>query len=83
MGICVEGRAMILRTRTEQQNCFGGIFGGYFLCRRRYSRVSIVIFSKGERTNLSQTERNELKQILGSLANVYKKGVKHNVQSRK
>jgi hypothetical protein len=24
------GRAIILRTRTEQQNCFGGIFGGIF-----------------------------------------------------
>ncbi len=24
------GSAIILRTRTEQQNCFGGIFGGIF-----------------------------------------------------
>jgi hypothetical protein len=43
----------------------------------------LSIFSKGERANLSQSERNELKQILGSLADVYKKGVKHYVQSRK
>ena len=43
----------------------------------------LSIFSKGERANLSQAERNELKQILGSLADVYKKGVKHYVQSRK
>ena len=38
---------------------------------------------KGKRANLSQAERNELKQILGSLADVYKKGVKDYVQSRK
>jgi len=31
----------------------------------------------------SQAKRNELKQILGSLADVYKKGVKGYVQSRK
>jgi len=31
----------------------------------------------------SQAKRNELKQILGSLADVYKKGVKHYVQSGK
>ena len=43
----------------------------------------LYIFSKGERANLSQAERNELKQILGSLADVYKKGVKQYVQSRK
>ena len=45
--------------------------------------VSLLsIFSKGERANLSQAEKNELKQILGSLADVYKKGVKDYVQSR-
>ena len=27
---CIGGCAIILRTRTEQQNCFGGIFGGIF-----------------------------------------------------
>ena len=43
----------------------------------------LSIFSKCERANLSQAERNELKQILGSLADVYKKGVKEYVQSRK
>jgi len=43
----------------------------------------LSIFSKGEKANLSQAERNELKQILGSLAEVYRKGVKRHVKSRK
>ena len=43
----------------------------------------LSIFSKGEKTNLSQAERNELKQILGSLAEAYRKGLKQHVKSRK
>ena len=42
----------------------------------------LSIFSKGEKANLSQAERNELKQILTSIADTYKKGVKRYVQSR-
>ena len=42
----------------------------------------LSIFSKAERANLSQSERNELKLILGSIAEVYKKGVKNYVQRR-
>ena len=34
-------------------------------------------------TNLSQAERNELKQILGALAETYREGVKRNVKSKK
>jgi hypothetical protein len=43
----------------------------------------LSIFSKGEKTNLSQAERNELKQILGSVAEAYRKGVKRHVKSWK
>jgi hypothetical protein len=43
----------------------------------------LSIFSKGERANLSHAERNELKQVLGSLTEEYRKGVKRHVQSRK
>jgi len=43
----------------------------------------LSIFSKGEKANLSQAERNELKQILGSLAETYREGVKRHVKSRK
>ncbi len=64
-----------------------GKSGGYrvvtFYAGKDIPVFLLSIFSKGEKTNLSQAERNELKQILGSLADAYKKGVKHNVKSRK
>jgi hypothetical protein len=36
----------------------------------------LVLFSKGERANLTQAERNELRSILGGLADDYRVGVK-------
>ena len=47
------------------------------------NKALVFIFSKGEKANLSQAERNELKQILGALAETYREGVKRNVKSRK
>ena len=40
------------------------------------------VFSKGERANLTQTERNTLRVILADLAEVYRKGVSGHVQGR-
>ena len=64
-----------------------GKSGGYrvitFYAGKDIPVFLLSIFSKGEKANLSQAERNELKQVLGSLADAYKKGVKHHVQSRK
>ncbi len=37
----------------------------------------------GEKNNISQAEKKELKQILGSLAEAYRIGVKQHVKSRK
>ncbi len=42
----------------------------------------LCIFSKGEKANLSQAERNELKHILGSIADTYKKGAKRHDSRR-
>ncbi|MFA6279604.1 MAG: type II toxin-antitoxin system RelE/ParE family toxin [Bdellovibrionales bacterium] len=64
-----------------------GKSGGYrviaFYAGKEIPVFLLSLFSKGEKANLSQAERNELKQILGSIADVYKKGVKHRVQNRK
>ena len=64
-----------------------GKSGGYrvitFYAGKDIPVFPLSIFSKGERANLSQAERSELKQVLGSLAEAYKKGVKRYVQSRK
>ncbi|TNJ35895.1 type II toxin-antitoxin system RelE/ParE family toxin [Prosthecochloris vibrioformis] len=43
----------------------------------------LAIFSKGEKANLSQSERNELRGILGEIAEIYREGAKQNVRSRK
>ena len=43
----------------------------------------LSIFSKGEKANLSQAERSELREILGSIAEAYREGVKRNVRGRK
>lgn len=53
-----------------------------------YSGVDIPVFlmaaySKGERANLSQAERNELRSVLGELARSYREGLRHHVQGRK
>lgn len=40
------------------------------------------VFSKGERVDLSQSERNQLKSVLSELADVYRRGVKRSVKSR-
>jgi mRNA-degrading endonuclease RelE of RelBE toxin-antitoxin system len=64
-----------------------GKSGGYRVITF-YSGEDIPVFllniiSKGERTDLTQAERNELKQILRTLVETYRKGVKRHVQSRK
>jgi hypothetical protein len=40
------------------------------------------VFAKGDRIDLSQSERNELRRILQSLARVYQEGVRSRVTRR-
>ena len=40
------------------------------------------VFSKGDRVDLSQAERNELRKELAGLADDYRKGVRRNVEGR-
>jgi hypothetical protein len=40
------------------------------------------VFAKGDRIDLSQAERNELRRILQSLARVYREGVRSRVTRR-
>jgi len=35
----------------------------------------MTVFTKGERANLTKAERNELREVLASLAAEYRKGV--------
>lgn len=41
------------------------------------------VFAKGEKINLSQAERNELRSILGGVADAYRASVKKRVRSLK
>ena len=41
------------------------------------------VFAKGDRVDLSQSERNQLKAVLRRLAAAYTKGVKEHVEGRK
>jgi hypothetical protein len=63
-----------------------GKSGGYrvitFYAGKDIPVFLLSLFSKGEKANLSQAEKNELKQVLGSLAEAYRKGVKRHVQGR-
>ena len=40
------------------------------------------VFAKGERTNLSKGERNELRKVLGDLAEACRSGARRNVEGR-
>ena len=40
------------------------------------------VFAKNERMNISQSERNEMKAILGKVADAYRKGAQRNVKGR-
>lgn len=64
-----------------------GKSGGYRVVMV-YSGTDIPVFlpaacSKGERANLSQAERNELRSVLGELARRYREGLRRHVQDRK
>ena len=42
----------------------------------------LTAFGKGEKINLSQSERNELRKVLSALMTEYREGVKQNVKGR-
>jgi len=64
-----------------------GKSGGYrvvtFFSGKDIPVFLLSIFSKGEKANLSPSERNELKEVLGSIAEAYREGVKRHVKGRK
>jgi hypothetical protein len=41
------------------------------------------VFTKGERADLSQAERNELREVLSGVAAAYREGVRRNVKVRR
>lgn len=64
-----------------------GKSGGYrvitFYSGRDVPVFLLNVFAKGDRVDLSQAERNEMRTMLATLVRRYLEGVKLNVQSRK
>jgi hypothetical protein len=64
-----------------------GKSGGYrvitFYSGRDVPVFLLNVFAKGDRVDLSQAERNELRAMLATLVRRYREGMKQNVQSRK
>ncbi len=64
-----------------------GKSGGYrvitFYSGRDVPMFLLNVFAKGDRVDLSQAERNELRTMLATLVRRYLEGVKRNVQGRK
>lgn len=64
-----------------------GKSGGYrvitFYSGRDVPVFLLNVFAKGDRVDLSQAERNELRAVLATLVRRYLEGAKQNVQSRK
>lgn len=64
-----------------------GKSGGYrvitFYSGRDIPVFLLNVFAKGDKVNLTPAERNELKDILASLADAYRKGVKRHAKGRK
>jgi hypothetical protein len=60
-----------------------GKSGGYrvitFYSGKEIPVFLLAVYSKGEKANLSKTERNELKGILGEIVREYSKRVKRHV----
>jgi hypothetical protein len=60
-----------------------GKSGGYrvitFYTGERFPVFLLALYAKGERANLSKAERNELRSILGSIVETYRKGAVRDV----
>jgi hypothetical protein len=56
-----------------------GKSGGYrvitFYAGARIPVFLLALYSKGERANITKAERNELRSVLGSIVETYRKGV--------
>ncbi len=60
----------------------GGVRVVTFFSGRDVPLFLLTVFAKGERADLSAAERNELRVVLGSLIDAYKKGVRRHVEGR-
>jgi hypothetical protein len=70
------GGARKLRWAAKGKGKSGGARAITFYSGQKLPVFLLGIFGKGERANISDAERNELRQVLASLAAEYRKGTR-------
>lgn len=76
------GGARKLRWAAQGRGKSGGVRTITYFAGEAVPLFLLAIFGKGEKANISQAERNELKTVLSDLANEYRKGVRRHVKGR-
>jgi hypothetical protein len=77
------GGARKIRWAAKGKGKSGGVRSITFFGGEDVPLFLLAIFGKAERADLSQAERNELRSILGALAEEYRKGVRRHVEVRR
>ncbi len=76
------GGARKVRWAAQGRGKSGGVRSITYYAGEALPLFLLAIFGKGEKANLSKAERNELKAVLGDLAEEYRKGVRRHVKGR-
>ncbi len=76
------GGARKVRWALQGRGKSGGVRTITYFAGEALPLFLLAIFGKGEKANLSKAERNELKVVLGDLAEEYRKGVRRHVKGR-
>ncbi len=76
------GGARKLRWSVQGRGKSGGVRVITFYSGPPVPVFLLTVFGKGEKTNLTQAERNELRDVLRDLVAEYRKGLKGHVEGR-
>ncbi len=76
------GGARKLRWAVQGKGKSGGVRVVTFFSGPPVPVFVLTVFGKGEKINLSMSERNALRKVLGELVAEYLKGVRQNVKGR-
>jgi hypothetical protein len=76
------GGARKVRWAAQGRGKSGGVRTITYFSGEALPLFLLAIFGKGEKANISQAERNELKTVLKGIADNYRKGVRQHVKGR-
>ena len=71
-GVLIEGCGGIrkLRWRRGNKGKSGGVRIVYYFCNKHMPLYLITLFAKGDRANLTQAERNDLRELVDELITI-------------